>query len=89
MNKTMSAIFAAAAIGIGATLVLGMSPAVEASGPAGSFGKGDRLDIRPLGKGCSERAWPHYETTCLRNVHQPAGRARTVRIVTADRISLK
>jgi hypothetical protein len=88
MNRSLSAILAAAAIGIGTTLLLGMSPAVEAGGPNAIFGKADRMDVRPLGSACSERGWPYYEVTCLRDSNRPTGRARTVRIVSPDRISL-
>jgi hypothetical protein len=48
--------------------------------------KGDRLDIRPLGTACSQSAWPYFETNCLRDTNQAAGQARTVRLVTTDRL---
>jgi hypothetical protein len=50
--------------------------------------KGDRLDSRPLGVACSHRGWPHYETQCLRDRQYPAGQARNVRIVSADRLPI-
>jgi hypothetical protein len=34
---------------------------------------------------CSGRAWPYYEQACLRDLRQPANRARVVRVVFADR----
>jgi hypothetical protein len=45
--------------------------------------KGDRLDVRPVGRDCSEQAWPNFEASCLRS----AGNKTTViqaRLVTAD-----
>ncbi len=29
--------------------------------------RADRLDIRPIGKDCSQKAWPYFENGCLRN----------------------
>jgi hypothetical protein len=79
----------AAAAVVGAAVVLavpGFSPSVEAqtSNPAV---KTDRLDYRPLGTACSERAWPYYGPECLRDRREVAGKARVVRIVSIDRLS--
>jgi hypothetical protein len=49
-------------------------------------GKGDRLDIRPLGTQCSEQAWPYFEANCLRDRRAVMGQAKSPRIVTADRV---
>jgi hypothetical protein len=48
--------------------------------------KTDRLDYRPLGSECTERAWPYYGANCLLDRSQVAGQARTVRLVTTDRL---
>ena len=56
-----------------------------ASAPLHS-GKGDRLDIRPIGAKCSEQAWPYFEATCLRDRRMAMGQAKPARVVTADRI---
>jgi hypothetical protein len=48
--------------------------------------KGDRLDARPLGSACSEQAWPYFEAGCLRDQRAAQGRAKSVRIISADRI---
>lgn len=48
-------------------------------------GKGDRLDYRPLGTQCSEQAWPYFEASCLRDKRAAMGKAKTARIVTANR----
>jgi len=76
-------IFAFVAMAIGATVVLvmpGFSPDADA-GPVPSV-KGDRLDIRPASKDCSEQTWPYYDAGCLRD-----GNARPVRLVTTDRVT--
>ncbi|HEY4404904.1 MAG TPA: hypothetical protein VGN55_09630 [Xanthobacteraceae bacterium] len=83
--RTLSAIAAAS---VGAALVMalpGFSPAVEA-GTSDPIVKTDRLDYRPLGSECTEQAWPYYGAHCLRDRTQAAGQARTVRLVTTDRL---
>jgi hypothetical protein len=78
-----------AAVAFGAAVMLlipGISPEVEASTPPTAV-KGDRLDYRPTGSACTERAWPYYEASCLRDVNRPNGEARTVRLVSTDRIA--
>lgn len=84
MLKVLSVI--AGALLLAGTIVVlpGLSPAVEASTPA-PIKKADRLDYRPLGPSCSQQAWPYFETTCMRDRSQNAGRAKTVRVVTTDR----
>lgn len=83
MLKTMSALAAAAALAAIIMLVPGMSPQVEARAPAA---KGDRLDIRPLGTACAQRAWPYYEAHCVRARAGATQPAQPVRIVGADRL---
>ena len=61
----------------------GFAPQVEASVPR-ALAKADRLDIRGVGKDCSQQAWPNFEASCLRS----SGSKATVleaRLVTADR----
>lgn len=43
--------------------------------------RGVTLRPHPGGASCSSRAWPFYETDCLRDLRRPDGRARAVRIV--------
>lgn len=47
----------------------------------------DRLDTRPHGRNCSEQAWPYFEAGCLRDQRAAQGRAKSVRIISADRTS--
>ena len=83
--RVLSAI-AAAALGAAVVVALpGFSPAVEA-GTSAPIVKTDRLDYRPLGGECTEQAWPYYGVNCLRDGSRAAGQARTVRLVTTDRL---
>ena len=88
MTKTIfgsiSAIAFAAAIAGGITILPTFSNPVVASAPIHS-GKGDRLDIRPIGAQCSEQAWPYFEAGCLRDRRAVLGKTKPARIVTADR----
>jgi hypothetical protein len=84
MIKFVAAIFAAALLaGLTVTVVPGLSSKVEAHSMAA---KGDRLDLKAYGAACSARAWPHFETTCLRDTTSPTREARPVRLVSTDRL---
>jgi hypothetical protein len=50
--------------------------------------KSDRLDTKTVVAACSQRGWPYYEASCLRNMTTPRRNARPVRIVTTDRLAL-
>jgi hypothetical protein len=79
---------ALAALIAGASTILPIfSEPVLASAPIHS-GKGDRLDIRPLGTKCSQQAWPYFEARCLRDKRAAMGKVQPARIVTADRLSI-
>jgi len=82
MIKALCAIAVAAFIAAAMTVLPGFAPQVEASTPH-VLAKGDRLDVRPVGRDCSQQAWPNFEASCLR----AAGTKTTVmqaRLVTAD-----
>ena len=83
MIKALSAVAVAAFIATALTVLPGFAPQVEASVPV-ALAKGDRLDIKQAGRGCSEQAWPNFEATCLRTA---TGKdiVREARLVTADR----
>jgi hypothetical protein len=81
---SISAIALAALIAGTITILPSFSDKVVASAPIHS-GKGDRLDVRPLGGQCSEQAWPYFEANCLRDNRTTMGQAKPARIVTADR----
>jgi hypothetical protein len=83
--RTLSAVALAAVIAGVLTILPGTSDTVVASAPLNS-GKGDRLDIRPIGVQCSQQAWPYFEAGCLRDRRMALGQAKPARIVTADRV---
>jgi hypothetical protein len=83
MIKALSAIAIAALIAAGLTVLPGFAPQVEASVPQ-PLAKADRLDIRPVGRDCSEQAWPNFEASCLRAAGSK-GTVRQARLVSADR----
>jgi hypothetical protein len=85
MIKTLSAIAIAAFVAASLTVLPGFAPKVEASVPQ-ALAKADRLDVHPVGRDCSQQAWPNFEASCLR----VAGSKKTTvireaRLVTADR----
>jgi len=83
MIKTLSAIAVAAFIAAALTVLPGFAPQVEASVPQ-ALAKGDRLDIHTAGTGCSQKAWPNFEASCLRVVGAKT-MIHEARLVTADR----
>jgi hypothetical protein len=83
MFKTISALAAASCVAAAVAFFPSFSK-VEASTPAPTV-KADRLDSRVPGAACSQRSWPYYDTACLRDPSRNGGRARDVRMVSADR----
>ncbi|HET7123495.1 MAG TPA: hypothetical protein VFI51_05220 [Bradyrhizobium sp.] len=83
MIKAVSAIAVAAFVAAALSILPGFAPQVEASVPQ-ALAKGDRLDIRPVGRNCSEQAWPNFEASCLRASGSRI-MIRQTRLVTADR----
>ena len=71
MIKALSAVAIAAFIAAALTVLPGFAPQVEASVPT-AMAKSDRLDIRPIGTNCSQQAWPHFESSCLRQAGSKA-----------------
>jgi hypothetical protein len=84
MIKAFSAIAAAGFIAAALTVLPGFAPQVEASVPQ-ALAKGDRLDIRAVGKDCSQQAWPNFEASCLRAAGSKASTVKEARLVTANR----
>ncbi len=83
MIKTLSAIAIAACVAAALTVLPGFAPTVEASVPQ-PLAKSDRLDIRIIGKDCSQQAWPNFEASCLRHAGTKAN-VGEARLVTAGR----
>ena len=44
----------------------------------------DRLDIKVIGRDCSQQTWPNFEASCLRAAGSKT-MIREARLVTADR----
>ena len=84
MIKAFSAIAVAALIATALTILPGFAPQVEASVPQ-VLDKADRLDVRAVGRDCSQQAWPNFEASCLRLAGTKAAPIREARLVTADR----
>src|SRR3569623_1191200 len=82
MIKALSAIAVAACVAAALTLLPGFAPTVEASVPQ-PLAKGDRLDIKLIGKDCSQQAWPNFDASCLRRAGTKAD-VRQARLVTVD-----
>ena len=83
MIKVFSAVAVASFVATALTVLPGFAPQVEASTPQ-VLAKGDRLDVRPRGRDCSQQAWPNFEASCLRAAGTDTT-VRQVRLVTADR----
>ncbi len=84
MIKTLSVLAIAAFAAAALTVLPGFAPQVEASVPH-ALAKGDRLDIHSVGAGCSQKAWPNFEASCLRVAGTKNTSIREARLVTADR----
>ena len=83
MIKILCAVAVASSAAAALTLLPGFAPQVEASVPQ-ALAKGDRLDVRPVGRDCSQQAWPNFEASCLRQAGSKI-MVREARLVTADR----
>ncbi len=84
---------AGAALLLGSVMLLpGMTPMVNAGTAmqqrvvviSNAKAKADRLDIRNYGPGCSERGWPYYEATCIRDAANAL--AKRIRVVKLDHL---
>jgi hypothetical protein len=80
MFKSISLIATAALIAGAVTVLPALSGQVAANEPQ-ALAKSDRLPEKVFGAGCSQRAWPYYETNCLRD----GGQSRQVRVVGLER----
>jgi len=83
MFKIFAAVCGAALLAGAVMVIPGLTPKVEAHMLST---KGDRLDLKTYGPACSERGWPYYETSCLRDAGSSTRLARPVRMVSTDRV---
>src|SRR5262249_7148519 len=102
---TIKVISAFAAMAMGAAVALlfpGVSPDADASTPAKVVSTPVKVastsataveiapvDVRPIGRNCSEQSWPYYEVSCLRDTRKAAGKANTVRMIALDHLATK
>jgi hypothetical protein len=84
MIKALSAMAIAAFAAAALTVLPGFAPQVEASVPV-ALAKSDRLDIRPVGRDCSQQAWPNFEASCLRTAGNKTLSIQEARLVTGER----
>jgi hypothetical protein len=84
MIKALSAMAIAAFIAAALTVLPGFAPEVEAGVSSTPLAKSDRLDHRPIGRDCSQQAWPNFEASCLRKAGSKAT-IRETRVVSAIR----
>jgi hypothetical protein len=84
MLKIVYAVAAAAIIAGCLVLSPSLSPQVAAGTPAAG-GKSDRADLRPLAMECSQRAWPYYEASCLRDTRNRLTPPKEVRFVSMEK----
>jgi len=85
MFKTVYAVATAAIVAAAFVGFPSLSEQVNALSPMPGA-KADRADTRPLAVQCSQNAWPYFESSCLRDQRNTFGQARSVRLVTADRL---
>lgn len=78
---------AVALMATGAALFLAVLWSDALVGAPRVVGLGGNLGSNPGGTSCSSRVWPYYDAQCLRDLRQPDGRARAVRVVTAGSMS--
>jgi hypothetical protein len=88
MIRTLYAIAAAAIIAACFVFSPSLTAQVEAGAPALN-GKSDRADARVIGSDCSQRAWPYYEASCLRDTGNRLTPPRDVRFVPMENVSHK
>jgi len=76
MIKALSAIAIAAFIAAATHHPARLCPAGRTSVPV-ALAKADRLDIRPVGRDCSEQAWPNFEASACVRRHQDSHHTRS------------
>jgi hypothetical protein len=92
MRKSAYAVAAALIAALIVSLLSMFSPQVQARAPEGvslpevAAVKGDRLDMQRLGTDCSQREWPYFEATCLRDAKDRAAPVRLPRMISIDRL---
>ena len=83
MIKSLAALAIFACLGAAVVALPTFAPQARASETV-VLAKGDRLDIRPVARNCSQQVWPNFETFCLRGADSGV-MVREVRLVSAHR----
>ena len=83
MIKSFVALAIFGLLGAAVVALPGFAPQVEAREPGG-LAKGDRLDIQPVARNCSQQVWPNFDSSCLR-ASESGVMIREARLVTARR----
>jgi hypothetical protein len=83
MIKSLTALAIFGLLGAAVVALPGFAPQVEA-GETVALAKGNRLEIRPAARNCSQQVWPSFDTSCLRD-GESGLTVREVRLVTARR----
>jgi hypothetical protein len=79
MIKVLSTVAIAAFFATTALVILpGFARTVEAVVPQAL------PDVHPVGRDCSQQAWPNFETSCLRIAGTKVTNIREARLVTVD-----
>jgi len=90
MPKTIIRMAAAVAVAGAVALAVTFAPAANGNtlkGDAGeralplAFAKADRLRVPVTARTCMQHNWPNFEVRCLFDAREPAGEARTVRVI--------
>jgi len=66
MIRSLTALAIFGLLGAAVVASPGFAPQVEA-GETVALAKGDRFDIRPVARNCSQQVWPNFDGSCLRN----------------------
>jgi hypothetical protein len=83
MIRSLAALAIFGLLGAAVVALPGFAPQVEAGEPD-ALAKGNRLDIQPVARNCSQQVWPNFETSCLRT-SESGETIRQARLVTAPR----
>ena len=83
MIKSLVALAVFGLLGTAVVALPGLAPQVEAREP-GALAKGDRLDIQPVVRNCSQQVWPNFVASCLRD-SESGVTIREARLVTSRR----
>jgi len=83
MIKSLLALAILGLLGTAVVALPGFAPQVKASESV-ALAKGDRLEIQPVARNCSQQVWPNFETSCLHKAESTVT-IREVRLVTALR----